>query len=60
MISSKSAQSGFAARNLLLTLMIHPPLHIAAIPALLRVQSLTLAASRMSMKPWAYEMILEA
>lgn len=40
--------------------MMQPPRHIAAIPALLRVQLLTLAASRMSMNPWAYEMILDA
>ena len=40
--------------------MMQPPRHMRAMPALLSVHLYSLAASRMSMKPWAYEMILDA
>ena len=40
-------------------LMMHPPLHMRAMPPMLSFHLNWLAASLISMKPWAYDTILD-
>ena len=41
-------------------LIMHPPLHMRATPPKLSFQPSSLAVSRISINPWAYETILDA
>jgi hypothetical protein len=47
-------------QEMLLTLMMHPPRHIRAIPAKFKCHLCSLAASLNRIKPCVYEMILDA